>query len=162
MDAGVIMIVAVIGIACIVTAVVLLIRGPVTLPVEAKPFLTNHEKAFCAKLSRAVEGMGQYRVHAQVAMGAIMRTKSGLDQSTARGVRNRFDRKIVDFVIVDMNMDVVALVELDDRTHSSERDAARDAMTAAAGYVTVRMRNGYRTPVDQIATTLRPVLTAAR
>lgn len=162
MDTGVIMIVAVLGVAFVVTALVRLIRGPVSLPVEPKPFLTNHEKAFHAKLSRAVEGMGEYRVHAQVAMGAIMKTKSGLDQGTARGVRNRFDRKIIDFVIVDGNMDVVALVELDDRTHVAERDVLRDAMTAAAGYVTVRMRNGYRTPLDQIATTIRPVLAARR
>jgi very-short-patch-repair endonuclease len=37
------------------------------------------------------------------------------------------------------NAEVIALVELDDRTHRASKDAARDAMTAAAGYQTIRI-----------------------
>lgn len=36
--------------------------------------------------------------------------------------------------------EVVAIVELDDRTHDGNKDQARDSITAAAGYRTVRFQ----------------------
>ncbi len=57
---------------------------------------------------------------------------------TSRRRRGRFDRKVVDYVVCDRRMAVVALVELDDRTHKRSRDRARDALTREAGHVTLR------------------------
>ncbi|PNB46461.1 hypothetical protein C1X73_34580, partial [Pseudomonas sp. FW305-130] len=54
--------------------------------------------------------------------------------------RNAFSQKIVDFVIFDQTTGkIVALVEHDDRTHDAQKDRKRDAMTAHAGYQTIRI-----------------------
>lgn len=50
-----------------------------------------------------------------------------------------FTQKIVDFVA--QNRDdgsVVAIIELDDRTHDADKDAKRDATLGSAGYRIVR------------------------
>jgi very-short-patch-repair endonuclease len=81
----------------------------------------------------------QHRVMAQVAMGALLEAAE-TDRKRAHGTRNRFAQKIVDFVVVSRDTaEVLALVELDDRTHRAARDAKRDAMTASAGYSTIRI-----------------------
>jgi|GEM_PF-3130287 len=71
-------------------------------------------------------------------MAAIV-TDTGRSRGSRYAVRSRFDRKMIDYVLVDDAGKVRLLVELDDRTHDAARDAARDAMTARAGYVTLRV-----------------------
>jgi very-short-patch-repair endonuclease len=77
-------------------------------------------------------------------------------------IRGRFAQKVVDFVILDDALEVVALVELDDRTHRLEKDAARDAMTAAAGYVTLRYRSREKPEPKAIRAELRAIHAALR
>lgn len=110
------------------------------LPVVPKPVLTKAEVAFYRRLVRAAAQIGGIDVFPQVAMGAIMDAERGLEAGTRQSVRNRFDRKIVDFVIVDDDANVLLLVELDDRTHDAAKDRLRDEITAAAGYSTMRIR----------------------
>lgn len=99
-----------------------------------KDLLTGNEREFYGRICRALP---EHTVLAQVAMGALIEVDQALaDQEFA--VREKFARKIVDFVVCDRQMRVVALIELDDRTHDAEKDRARDAMTAAAGYRTLR------------------------
>lgn len=77
-------------------------------------------------------------------MAALVDCAGGLTRSQRASARNRFDRKIVDFVLEDRSSgDVLALVELDDRTHSVARDRKRDEITRAAGYATIRIPAGY-------------------
>lgn len=131
-------------------------KGEVS-PYAPKRLMTDHEKAFFPKLERAASRLGGYRVFPQVAMSAIIDTHRDLAQSARLATRNTFDRKIIDFVIVDENMHVVMIVELDDRTHRSDKDARRDSITAGAGYATVRLRNGRKITIDQIERELRRV-----
>lgn len=114
--------------------------GEPRLPVFATPILTRSEIAFHRKLVAAARRIGGVDVFAQVAMGAVMDADKSLDQNTRRSVRNRFDRKIIDFVIVDAQTNVLLLVELDDSTHEAQRDRDRDAITRAAGHATMRIR----------------------
>ena len=45
------------------------------------------------------------------------------------GARNRIDRKTVDFLLVDpQSLDPIAAIEVDDRSHESERARNRDAL----------------------------------
>ena len=70
---------------------------------------------------------------------------------------NTFSQKIVDFVIEDRASGaILALVELDDRSHNAFRDRLRDAMTASAGYRTIRLPGGRLTTAD-IAARLQPL-----
>lgn len=130
-------------------------------PFVAKPLLTRHETAFFMKLTDAAERVGAAGVFPQVAMGALLDARKGLEAKEWRGTRSRFDRKIVDFVLVDDQMEVMAIVELDDWSHKAEKDEARDAMTAAAGYKTARFRDGHKISITEIEKGLRQTLRAA-
>ena len=101
--------------------------------VAAKPLMSNRELAFWHLLRVAADPL---HVAPQVSMGALLRATR---DETRRNVRNHFDRKVVDFVLVDDSGSVRLLVELDDRTHRADRDAARDRLTASAGYATLRV-----------------------
>ncbi len=74
-------------------------------------------------------------VLSQVSFGALLTAKS-------RAVRNTFDRKRADFVICDKSFKVLAVVELDDRSHDGreEQDANRDKLLTDAGYRVIRYR----------------------
>ncbi|WP_375383618.1 DUF2726 domain-containing protein [uncultured Sphingomonas sp.] len=80
------------------------------------------------------------RIHAQVAMGALL---AALDSPLRRrrlSDRNAFSQKIVDFVAQDRATGtIVTLIEVDDWSHILSRDMAHDAMTGQAGYLTVRI-----------------------
>lgn len=105
---------------------------------KAKTFLTANELEFLNRLEIAAP---ELRFHAQVAMGAILDPATS-KKSNARAhmsARGRFSQKIIDFVAQRRdNGAVVAIIELDDRTHSVQKDAQRDAMLKDAGYRVIR------------------------
>ena len=107
------------------------------LPVVAKPLTTERESQVIATIEQAVP---YARVHAQVCMGAILKTKSGLSNKERMSTRGRFSQKMVDYVLEDRHTGrILALVELDDRSHNAAKDAARDAMTRTADTLTIRL-----------------------
>jgi len=108
---------------------------------KAKVFMTPNELEFLGRLEAAVP---ELRFHCQVSMGAL------LDPATARrenagahkSARNMFGQKIVDFVAQRRSTgEVVAVIELDDRTHHSEKDERRDAMLRQASYNVIRWQS---------------------
>lgn len=110
-------------------------------------FLTDAETRVLGFLEAALP---HHRIMAQVAMGALLRADER-DEWQAETTRRRFAQKFVDFVIVARNTaEVVALIELDDSSHDAERDAARDAMTAAAGYRTIRIPSRPRPTAESV------------
>lgn len=124
-------------------------RGEERIRLIPKRLMTAAEHELLEILEGAVPGC---RVHAQVAMGALIQPEQGLGRSDRAHWRNRFSQKIIDFVLEDRsNGDVVALVELDDRTHAAARDQARDRLTAACGYCTVRIPSSPRPSTPAIA-----------
>ena len=114
------------------------LKGPATTPTPiAKEFMTKREQAMLAALEQVLP---MYRVHAQVAMGALLTVPRQPGRRSTPADRDAFSQKIVDFVIFDPTTGkIVVLVELDDRTHDAGKDRARDAMTARAGYQTIRI-----------------------
>ena len=111
--------------------------GTAKLPVEAKPLMSATERQIIALLE---EALPQARVHAKVAMGAIVKTRAGLSQRQRMSVRGRFSQKIVDFVLEDRASGrILALAEHGNRSSESSERAKRDAITGAAGYTTIRL-----------------------
>ncbi len=92
--------------------------------------LTDHEKKMFQLLKIALPNNA---VLAQVAFSSLVTTK-------IRSTRNRFDRKVADFVICDKALNVVAIIELDDSSHQGreKQDKDRDALLSAANYQTIR------------------------
>ena len=102
--------------------------GPLTL--KRKQLLTNREQQMFSVLSSALP---ECVVLAQVSFSALV---------TAEGwqSRNRFNRKVADFVLCSKQMNVIAVIELDDRSHIGREffDRERDNMLKQAGYTTIR------------------------
>lgn len=140
----------------LLAAVVFLLRGSGKswlAHIHRKPLMTANEAEFYGRLKRALPG---YEVFPQVSFAAIL-TDDGKVYGNARwNVRARFDRKIADFVICDRRtLAVVALVELDDRTHTASADRQRDAITKAGGYQTLRFQSRHKPTEAEIAELFR-------
>lgn len=122
---------------------------------KAKPLLTANELEFLARLEAAAP---ELRFFPQVAMGAL------LDPSVPRSdgkayyrLRGMFSQKIVDFVAqARSDGSIVAIIELDDRTHHAERDSKRDVMLASAGYRIVRWNSKEKPDAAAIRAKLAP------
>lgn len=75
----------------------------------------------------------------QVALSRLLGVKKG---HNFRAWQNRIDRMTADFVVCSMDSSVIAVIELDDATHDSERrrdaDAKKNKAFAAAGIRVVR------------------------
>jgi hypothetical protein len=103
-----------------------------------KDILTPNEREFFGRLQAAAADIG-LEVVPQVAMGALLDVSLDKKHPLYWPLRRRFDKKIIDFVVyVKRTMQVLTIVELDDRTHDPEKDRKRDAMMAKAGFRTVR------------------------
>jgi len=128
-----ILVVAITGICLFIAAKSIKSEKPGSEKPKMKRLLTEREQAMYHRL---VQSLPEYIVFTQVAHGALLTAR-------LRGTKNRFDRKIADFVVCNKALEVLAVVELDDASHKGKgaKDAARDTMLADAGYRTVRYAN---------------------
>lgn len=132
----------------------LALRGPEP-KFKPKPLLTSNEMEFLARLEGAAP---ELRFFPQVAMGALIEPAvSRRDGKAYYRLRGMFSQKIVDFVAQRRSDgQVVAVIELDDRTHNPQKDASRDQMLASAGYRTVRWNSKSKPDVASIRAVLVP------
>ena len=132
-----------------VTATLLVERKPWLSRIKRKPLLTENEKAFFLRLQRALPG---FHVFPQVSFVAFLTVDGRLLQQQGWAIRAKFNRKIVDFVVCTRGtLEIVALIELDDRTHSAGANRKRDEMTQAAGYRTFRFPSKQKPTEAEIA-----------
>jgi hypothetical protein len=141
------------AVALLVTApaVSLFLRGrkPWLARLQRKPLLTANEVEFFHRLQRALPG---FHVFPQVSFGAFLTDDGQLSRNAQWAVRAKFDRKIADFVICERGtLKIMAVVELDDRTHDVSADRQRDAITKAAGYQTIRYQSRQKPSEAEIA-----------
>lgn len=120
---------------------------------KAKVLLSPNELEFLVRLETAVP---ELRFLAQVAMGALLNpVVSRQDAQAYYRQRAMFAQKIVDYVAQRRSDGaIVAIVELDDRTHDSDKDARRDAMLASAGYRVVRWESKAKPDLQTIRAAL--------
>lgn len=104
----------------------------------SRPLMTPREREFFVLLRGALPADAE--IHAQVSMGALIAVAKG-----ARSERNRFDRKVLDFVVCAAGGLVLYAVELDDHSHAGKsaqrRDAVKSDICAAAGLRLVRYQS---------------------
>ena len=114
---------------------------------QSKQLLTPNELEF---FNRIKEALPEYLIFVQVSFGAMLNVKvSGLYPNHPKH-RNAFAQKMADFVVCNKNVQIVALIELDDKTHDKENDAKRDAMLIEAGYVVIRWNSKNKPSVAEI------------
>lgn len=146
--------VAVASVALLAAALLFsLTRKPWLSHIQRKSLLTPNEAEFFRRLQRALP---DYQVFPQVSFAAFITDDGRLSTNARWSVRAKFDRKISDFLICDRKtLAVVALVELDDRTHTATADRQRDAITKAAGYQTIRFQSKQKPTEADIRTLFR-------
>ncbi len=116
---------------------------------QKKGLMRPNEQEFFGRLTRALP---EYHIFSQVALNALLDAKEGLHWRDRLITRNHFDRKIADYVIcARQTFDVVAIVELDDITHDTEKDEKRDAMLKEAGYRIIRYQSRAKPTEKEIA-----------
>jgi very-short-patch-repair endonuclease len=127
-------------------------KGKKPSPVfRAKRILTDNETEFYYRLQRALP---EHHVFIQVSFGALL--------NASKAPRGYFSQKIADYVVCEpQTMKVLAIVELDDRTHNATKDAKRDEMLTSAGYRTIRLQSK-RKPSETEIKRFFPVVPVAR
>lgn len=102
------------------------------LKVQPRRPMTAREQQMFFRLT---ETLTDCTVFPQMPLAALLTTADHQD-------RNRYNRKIADFLICTKTLTPIAVIELDDVTHNNKlaKDADRDAMLKNAGYQTIRYR----------------------
>jgi len=116
--------------------------------VEEKPILTDNEREFFYRLQRALP---DFHVFPQVAASAILQVSPTASRSDHYSLFGTFAQKRVDYVICERDsLAVIALIELDDRSHDSSKDKKRDALFSEAGYQVIRFDSRRKPSKKQI------------
>lgn len=118
---------------------------------KAQAILTPNETEFFQRLRRALP---EEYIFPQVAMSALI---GPVSQGKANlSDFRRIAQKRVDYAVYTRNLKIVAVIELDDRTHIARRDAKRDAYLRSAGIRTVRFESRAKPDEAQIREALYP------
>lgn len=112
---------------------------------KLRNFLSKNEKDCFNHLLRIFP---EYYICPQVSMGAIleplakMNSNNYKERSNNAIHRNQVSSKVIDFVMINKNLEPIFLIELDDNTHNSklDQDKERDMNVFKAGLKTVRIR----------------------
>lgn len=123
-----------------------------------KRLLTKNEEEFFRRLR---QGLPDFYIFPQVAFRAIVRPDARSNTKAYTRQLAKIGTKHCDFLICNERLDVVAIVELDDRTHIAEKDRIRDALTAEAGYLTVRYESKIKPTIAEIADDFSRILSKA-
>jgi len=118
---------------------------------KAKKLMTDNEVEFFGRLIQALPG---YYVFPQVAMGALIQPNRDKDHEDFWKIRGTVSQKITDFLVCDKTMKVIAIVELDDKTHDANKDRMRDEMTRQAHYKTIRWESKNKPSIVDITKTI--------
>lgn len=117
---------------------------------RGRALMTPNEVEFFGRL---VAALPDHHIFPQVAMSALIEAATS-DKKKAYSDRLRIAQQRVDYVICDRTCTVVAVVELDDRTHSADKDQVRDARLQQGGIRTVRFHSKNKPNVDALRTAI--------
>jgi hypothetical protein len=99
---------------------------------EAIPaLLTPAERSFYGVLQQALAS--DFQIFAKVRLADIVRPVRNVGRSGWQSAFNRITGKHVDFVLCDSTrLNIIAVIELDDRTHERLKSGVRDSLVDAA------------------------------
>jgi hypothetical protein len=110
-------------------------------PVAARNLLTQRERSLYDSLLVLYP---KHRLFVQVALSQLIDVPE--DHPERQSIRNRFSQLVADFVLCRSNLSVVAVIELDDRSHEradrQAADARKNKALADAGLRLVRIPAG--------------------
>jgi len=89
------------------------------------PFLSAAERSFYGVLREAMDG--QLVIMTKVRLADIVDVRRGMSRRQWQSAFNRIQSKHIDFVLCDpQQLDIKAVIELDDRSHKKPERQARD------------------------------------
>ncbi|MEM8515071.1 hypothetical protein RCH14_004431 [Massilia sp. MP_M2] len=112
-------------------------RTPTAGSFRARKLVSDNESEFFGRL---VVALPEFYIFPQVAMSALLEPSSGIAKKAHSDFR-KIAQQRVDYVIANKQMEVVAVVELDDITHSRAKDQLRDSRLEQAKIRTVRFQS---------------------
>jgi len=121
---------------------------------EARSLMTDNELEFHFRLMKALP---EHLIFPQVSMQALIQAFSA-DRRVAHADRLRIAQQRVDYVVCDPAGQVIAVIELDDRTHDRKKDAVRDKRLAQAGIRTIRYESKQRPALGKIRADVQALL----
>lgn len=114
-------------------------------PYRKKLLLTKNEWYFYKKLKPICD---KYNLHilSKIRFADLVEVESNIDKNDKIRYFNKISRKHIDFVLCKPeNLQVIALIELDDKSHEQEkrieRDNFIDNVCKKAGYKIIHIRN---------------------
>lgn len=119
---------------------------------KRRQLMTANEVEFFNRLVTALPG---HFVFPQVSMQALIEAASD-DKKQAHSDRLRIAQQRADYVIWNSACEVVAVVELDDRTHSTTKDQVRDSRLEQAGIRTIRFQSRNKPTTEAIQQAVLP------
>ena len=124
---------------------------------KSRAIMTENELEFFGRL---VAALPEHYIFPQVAMAALLEPAAA-DRKRAHGDRLRIAQQRIDYVVCNRRCEVVAVVELDDKTHSDAKDQVRDGRLAQGGFRTVRFESRQRPSPAAIRAAVLPAAGAA-
>lgn len=124
---------------------------------KARQLMTANEAEFFGRL---VAAFPEHYIFPQVAMSALIEAATE-DKKKAHSDRLRVAQQRVDYAVCDKNCKLIAVVELDDRTHSSDKDKRRDERLLQAGLRTVRFQSKSKPDIEALRKAILSVAVAA-
>ena len=116
----------------------------------SRPIMTPNEGEFFQRLVRAIPGGF---VFSQVALSALIEPRAWGSGRRLAAFR-RIAQKRVDYTIHEATLDLICVIELDDRTHDAAADRHRDALLRSAGIRTIRWSSNRKPSVAEIRSAL--------
>ncbi|QOZ84251.1 MULTISPECIES: DUF2726 domain-containing protein [Chromobacterium] len=122
---------------------------------KRKTLLTKHEEECFHKLRRSLAP--DFLVFPQVALSQVIDATGG-SYGENQSARSKIKQKVADFVVCKIDMSMIAVIELDDRSHNKKKedDKIRDNIIQEAGLMAIRLKpNPDQTIIDNLAQALK-------
>lgn len=118
--------------------------------ITRKAIVTDNEREF---LSRLLTALPDYHIFPQVAFSAILKPVHWLSEEEQTRVFRKFAQKRLDYVVCQRDtLDIVAIIELDDKSHTNaQKDWRRDGLLSAGGYSVIRYSSKAKPSIEAIA-----------
>ena len=114
--------------------------------------MSDNELEFFGRL---IAALPEHYIFPQVAMSALLEASSS-DKRVAHSDRLRIAQQRIDYVVCNKRCEVIAVVELDDRTHSRAKDKVRDGRLEQASIKTGRFQSRQKPTADAIRAAVLP------
>lgn len=124
---------------------------------KPRQLMTENESEFFGRL---VVALPDHYIFPQVALSALIQA-AAKDKKRAYSDFLRIAQQRVDYVVCDRSCQVVAVVELDDRTHSRKKDEVRDARLQQAGIRTIRFQSNSKPTAVEVRAKVLPAVVHA-